>query len=126
MHESDVMDFIDIVLACFIERCYRKLLDEDDEFELFLKDIRAFITDNNSYWVKEKAYGIIASIQWAEDQFKAGKYIPDTPKKAVKAILKSTQENLKNRIKYQKFKNRDGSIRRGVINEIMRAPQFPK
>jgi hypothetical protein len=126
MHESDAMDFITIVLAGFIERCYRELLDEDDEFELFLKDIRVFITDKNSYWVKEKAYDIIGAIQWAEDQFKAGKYIPDTPKKAVKAILKSTQKNLKDRIKYQKVKNYDGSIRRSVINEIMRVPEFPK
>jgi predicted AAA+ superfamily ATPase len=104
MHESDAMDFIDIVLAGFIERCYQELLDEDDEFELFLKDIRAFITDNNSYWVKEKAYNIIDAIQWAEGQFKAGKYIPDTPKKAVKAIISSTQKNLKDKISIKRSK----------------------
>jgi hypothetical protein len=68
----------------------------------------------------------IGAIEWAEDQFKAGRYVPDTPQKAVKTIIRSTQKGLKDRMKYQKVKNADGSIRRGIINEIMRVPQFPK
>lgn len=126
MHESDAMDFIEIVLAGFIERRYRELLDLDYEFEEFLKELRLFIRDENPYWVKEKAYWIIDAIQWTEGQFKAGSYTPDTPKKAVRVIVNSTKKNLKEMIKYRKVKNHDGSFRKGVINEIMSKPQLPK
>jgi hypothetical protein len=121
MHESDAFEFVDIVLSGFIERNYRPLLDVDDEYEPLKQDVRDFLADETPYWVKEKALGIIMSIQGAEDRCKKGDYKPDTPTKATREILRSAYKDIK-----WIYSDCHDEKRRRVIRAPFPLPKFPR
>ena len=75
MHESDAMQFIEIVLEGFFERNFNLYKREDDRIkEACFNEIRSFIEDKEPYWVKEKAREIIQQIQDIETLIKDGTY----------------------------------------------------
>jgi hypothetical protein len=89
MHESDAMEFIEMVLFGFLKRNFEEPSGVDTYvlYQPLLKKIRAFVRDETGHWVKGKAFWVVHFIESMETQANQGRYNPVSPESCVETIL---------------------------------------
>jgi hypothetical protein len=116
------MEFIEPVLLGFLDRNFGcRDGGESARYERHLKKIRAFVTDESPYWVKEKAIHVIFKIEEADLSIRTGEYIPKSPALCVETILLY----VKKRIEKFVASNRAESSNAWIHIPIP-LPEFPK
>jgi hypothetical protein len=105
MHESDAMEFIELVLLPFLSRVFDfREGEEPDRYEPHLKKIRAFIKDQTGFWVKEKALEIVHFIEYMETQIQIGNYEAVLPETCVDTVLYTAQKKINETVKAYRLK----------------------
>jgi len=102
MHESDAMEFIEMVFSWFVVTKYEPDAVSDEECAFCLEKIRAFIRDNEGYWVKEKALDVMDNLLDFEDNFDE---LPGNLCDAIDAILKKVEWHMFEYIKKWRDQN---------------------
>jgi hypothetical protein len=102
MHESEAMEFIDMVFGWFVVTKYESDTVSDEECELCLEKIRSFIRDNEGYWVKEKTLHVIDDLLDFESNHDE---LPSHLGDAIDAILKKVEREIFEYVKSWRDKN---------------------
>jgi len=102
VHEADAMEFLDIIFGWFVVTKYETNEVTDEECALCLGKIRAFIHDDDGYWVKEKALYIADDLLDFENNHDE---LPIHINDAIDAILKKVEREIFEFIK--KWRDKD-------------------
>ena len=115
------MKFIDPVLQGFLDRNFgRQEMDDPARFEPHMDKIRAFISDESPYWVKEKAIQVIFKIEEADFSIRTGEYAPISPADAIETILCYAKKRI---VKFAALYRSESSP--GLTHISSPLPQFP-